>query len=124
MKKEDIIPALRNEFAKKQEETKQKELESAKTESRNPKPVYTFRDRLDEMFLQIGRAISGLMNIKREKGMMALTQRIELLNKFSNLLSKLTGFSIQLEEAKNNQIGEINDYLLEIKNNIIKKTLL
>lgn len=124
MKKEDIIPALRQEFSQQQKDFKEKEIENAKTENRKPKPVYTFYDRLDEMFIQVGRAVSGLMNIKKEKNEMPLVQKIELLSKFSNLLTRLTGFNIQLEESKNFSIKEINNYLLEIKQNIIKKTLL
>jgi hypothetical protein len=76
------------------------------------------------MFIQVGRAVSGLMNIKKEKNEMPLVQKIELLSKFSDLLTRLTGFNIQLEESKNFSIKEINNYLLEIKQNIIKKTLL
>ena len=124
MKKEDVIPTLREEFVKKQEDVKQKEITSAKLENRNPKPIYTFIDRIDELFLQVGKAISGIMTIKREKGTMDLTLKIELLNKFSNLLSKLTGFNIQLEESKKYSINEIKNYLLKTKQNFIKKTLL
>jgi hypothetical protein len=124
MKKEDVIPALREEFIKRQENRKRKEDEIAKSKNMYPKPVYTFRDRVDEMFAQIGKGISGLINIKREKGDANIIKKIELLDRFSTALTRLTGFSIQLEESKNDSIDEINNYLLEIKQNIIKKTLI
>jgi DNA-directed RNA polymerase specialized sigma24 family protein len=124
MKKEDIIPALREEFIKRQEDGKHKEDEIAKSKNMYPKPVYTFRDRIDEMFAQIGKGVSGLMNIKREKGDANIVKKIELLDRFSTALSRLTGVNIQLEESKNNSIDEINNYLLKMKKNIIKKNLI
>lgn len=124
MKKEDVIPALKEEFIKKQEDKKYKEDEIAKSKNMYPKPVYTFRDRADELFAQIGKGISGLMNIKKEKDNANIVKKIELLDRFSTALSRLSGFNIQLEESKNNSIDEINNYLLEMKQNIIKKTLL
>lgn len=122
MKKEDVIPVLRQDFVNRQIKRKYKEQEMAKAENRKPNPVYTFGDRVDEMFLQIGKGISGLMNIKREKSDVNLIKKIELLDKFSTALSNLTGVTIKLEE--NNSIDEINNYLLEINKNFVKKTLI
>jgi len=124
MKKEDVIPTLRNEFVKRQEEKKYKEEEIAKSKNMYPKPVYTFGDRVNELFIQIGAGVSGLMNIKRERGDINLIKKIELLDKFSKVFSNLTGFKIQLEEGKKNAVDEINTYLLEVNKNFVKKILI
>ena len=124
MKKEDIIPTLRREFVKKQENRKAKEINKAKSENAKPIPVYTFADRVDEMFIQIGKGVSGIMNIKREREDASIVKKIELLDKFSRVLSNLTGFNIQLEESNKSKLIEINNYLFENHLKFIKKTLI
>lgn len=67
--------------------------------------------------------IENVYNIKEKVRKYLNDTRYAELNRFSNIFSKLSGQDIQFEQ-KESSIDKINNYLLEIKNNFIKKILI
>ena len=68
-------------------------------------------------------AISTAFNVEKTVKEMLASRRPNELRRLSKIFSKLSGFNIMFEN-KDSSINEINDYLLEIKNNFVKKILI